>query len=245
MRLVTLRPVQASLSGQFCSSIYTEYVQGDGIYKVCLASYVFPLLLPSIPIISLFFSAAFLRTMIPCILALCLNLCLALAASRTSAPSGALVVSKAAAKGQYSKIQDAVNALSISSTTAQSIFIEAGTYNEQVYVPARKAQLTIYGYTENTTDYAHNTVTVTYGLSLNEVATDDLTATLRVWAENFKLYNVNVANTYGSGKQALALSANSAVRSLKAAPIDILPLTHIHRTKVTTPANLSATKTQS
>lgn len=150
-------------------------------------------------------------TMIAYILALCLNLCLALAASRTSAPSGALVVSKAAGSGQYSKIQDAVDALSTTSTTAQAIFIEAGTYSEQVYVPARKAQLTIYGYSENTADYSHNTVTITSGISLNEVANDDLTGTLRVWAENFKLYNVNVENSYGQGKQAIALSAYAAV----------------------------------
>ncbi|PCD23653.1 hypothetical protein AU210_015170 [Fusarium oxysporum f. sp. radicis-cucumerinum] len=36
---------------------------------------------------------------------------------------------------------------------------------------------------------------------------NDGTATLRVKAANFKLYNVNVANTYGQGSQAVALSA--------------------------------------
>ncbi|TIA78454.1 pectinesterase [Aureobasidium pullulans] len=148
--------------------------------------------------------------MLSYILALCLNLCLVLAASRTTAPSGALVVSKAPAKGQYSKIQDAVNALSTSSTTAQSIFIEAGTYSEQVYIAPRKAALTIYGYSESTADYAHNVVTITQKLSQNEVATNDLTATLRAWSTNFKLYNVNVVNSYGSGKQALALNAAAA-----------------------------------
>lgn len=157
------------------------------------------------------FGKDLISAMIPYLLALCLNLCLVLAASRTSAPSGALVVSKAPAKGQYSKIQDAVNALSTSSTTAQSIFIEAGTYNEQVYIAPRKAALTIYGYSENTADYNQNVVTITQKLSLNEVATDDLTATLRAWSTNFKLYNVNLANTYGQGKQALALSASAAV----------------------------------
>ncbi|KAH0293056.1 carbohydrate esterase family 8 protein [Aureobasidium namibiae CBS 147.97] len=148
--------------------------------------------------------------MLTYILALCLNLCLALAASRTSAPSGALVVSKAPSKGQYSKIQDAVNALSTSSTTAQSIFIEAGTYSEQVYIAPRKAALTVYGYSTNTDDYNQNVVTITQKLSLNSVATDDLTATLRAWSTNFKLYNVNLANTYGNGGQALALSASAS-----------------------------------
>ena len=146
--------------------------------------------------------------------ALCLlNVGLALAApaqslverstSRTSAPSGALVVGSGA---KYTKIQDAVNALSTSSSTAQSIFIEAGTYNEQVLVPARKAALTIYGYTTDTSTYTANNI-ITHGIGLDTVASDDLTATLRVKAENFKMYNVNVKNTRGSGSQALALSA--------------------------------------
>ena len=147
--------------------------------------------------------------------ALCLlNVGLALAApaqslverstSRTSAPSGALVVGSGA---KYTKIQDAVNALSTSSSTAQSIFIEAGTYNEQVLVPARKAALTIYGYATDKSTYTDNKVIITHGIGLDTVASDDLTATLRVKAENFKMYNVNVKNTRGSGSQALALSA--------------------------------------
>lgn len=184
--------------------------------------------------------------MLSYILALCLNLCLVLAASRTTAPSGALVVSKAPAKGQYSKIQDAVNALSTSSTTAQSIFIEAGTYSEQVYIAPRKAALTIYGYSENTADYAHNVVTITQKLSQNEVATNDLTATLRAWSTNFKLYNVNVVNSYGSGKQALALNAAAAVSFPSSCPY-LLTFTNpsIHRTKATTPASSSVSKTRS
>lgn len=38
---------------------------------------------------------------------------------------------------------------------------------------------------------------------------NDETATLRVKAANFKLYNVNVNNGYGQGSQAVALSAYS------------------------------------
>ncbi|GAB7348588.1 hypothetical protein MBLNU459_g6972t1 [Dothideomycetes sp. NU459] len=147
------------------------------------------------------------------ITAVLLNIGLALAASRTSAPSGALVVSKSATSGQYSKIQSAVDALSTTSTTAQSIFIEAGTYDEQVYIPARKAALTIYGYTTNTASYSSNVVTITAAKALADEATDDETATLRVWSENFKMYNINVANTYGSSTsngQALALSASAS-----------------------------------
>ena len=117
---------------------------------------------------------------------------LALATSRTSAPYNALVVSKSATSGQYSSIQAAVDALSTTSTTAQAIFINPGTYTEQVYIPARNAALTIYGYTTDTSSYSSNQVTITYGLSLLNVSTDDETATLRAWSANFKMYNINV-----------------------------------------------------
>ncbi|OCK76048.1 carbohydrate esterase family 8 protein [Lepidopterella palustris CBS 459.81] len=132
-----------------------------------------------------------------------------LAASRTSAPSGALVVSKSPTSGQYSSVQDAVDALSTTSTTAQAIFIEAGTYTEQVYIPARKAALTIYGYTTDTSSHSSNVVTITYNLSQASVSTDDLTATVRAWSSNFKMYNINVVNSYGSGSQAVAISASA------------------------------------
>ncbi|MCJ1369670.1 Pectinesterase 1 [Loxospora ochrophaea] len=133
---------------------------------------------------------------------------LALGASRTSPPSGALVVSKSPTSGQYSSVQDAVNALSTTSTSAQAIFIEAGTYSEQVYIPARAAELTVYGSTTDTSSYESNTVTITHSASLvSGSANDDDTATLRNWAENTKIYNINVANSYGEGSQALAVSA--------------------------------------
>lgn len=127
-----------------------------------------------------------------------------LATSRTSAPSGCIT---AGSGGTYSTIQDAVNSLSTTSTTAQCIFIEPGTYNEQVVVTARSAQLTFYGYTTNTAEYSTNVVTITNDLSQASGLTDDETGTLRVQATNFKMYNINVANTYGDGSQAIALSA--------------------------------------
>lgn len=133
----------------------------------------------------------------------------ALAATRTSAPSGALVVSKTAKSGQYLTIQSAVNKLSTTSTTAQSIWIDQGTYTEQVYIPALKSALTIYGYTADTTSYSGNKVTITNDLSLDDVSTDDLTATLRAWTPNLKVYNINLVNTRGQGSQALAVSAEA------------------------------------
>ncbi|WYZ43734.1 hypothetical protein EsH8_VII_000170 [Colletotrichum jinshuiense] len=131
----------------------------------------------------------------------------ALAASRTSAPSGCLVVKKSPASGQYGTVQKAVDALSTTSSAKQCIFIDQGTYSEQVLVPARTAQLTIYGYTADTSSYSGNKVTITAKKSQADGLDNDGSATLRVKAKDFKLYNVNVANTYGKGSQAVALSA--------------------------------------
>lgn len=129
----------------------------------------------------------------------------ALAASRTSAPAGCITV--ASSGGDYSSIQSAVDSLSTSSSDAQCIFIESGTYNEQVLVASRSAQLSIYGSTTDDTSYASNSVTIVSSLSQADGLSNDETATLRVKADGFRLYNVNVENAYGEGSQAVALSA--------------------------------------
>jgi len=132
-----------------------------------------------------------------------------LATARTTAPSGAITVGST---GTYATITEALASLSLTSTTAQSIFIQPGTYSEQVYIQARKAELTIYGYTEDTSDYESNVVTITHSLALSGTTTDDLTATVRNWAANSKIYNINIKNTFGESStngQALALSASA------------------------------------
>ncbi|KAF3226025.1 hypothetical protein TWF106_001241 [Orbilia oligospora] len=130
-----------------------------------------------------------------------------LAASRTSPPSGSLVVSKNPSSGQYGTIQAAVNALSTTSTSAQSIFVYQGTYNEQVKIPARKAVLSIYGYTTDTSSYSGNTVTITYSMGADIAGNNELSATVQSRSVGLKMYNIIVKNTRGKGVQALALSA--------------------------------------
>jgi pectinesterase len=125
--------------------------------------------------------------------------------ARTTAPAGALVVSTTPASGQFSSLQDAVNALP-NDGSAQTIFIEAGTYEEQVLI-ASTAMLTIMGETEDTSTYESNLVTITFSSSATAAGSDDASGTLQVHQDNFALYNVNVKNTFGEGSQALALSA--------------------------------------
>ncbi|PCG89649.1 Pectinesterase, catalytic [Penicillium occitanis (nom. inval.)] len=129
----------------------------------------------------------------------------AFATSRMTAPSGSLVVAKSG--GTYSTISAAVAALSKTTTSTQTIFIEQGTYDEQVYIPSLAGELIIYGQTEDTSSYSSNLVTLTYGLSAASAGSDDLSATLRNYAAKSRIYNINVKNSYGSGSQALALSA--------------------------------------
>ncbi|KAF9695614.1 hypothetical protein EKO04_006300 [Ascochyta lentis] len=127
-------------------------------------------------------------------------------AGRTSPPSGCLSVGSS---GTYKTVSAAVTKLSTSSTSAQCIFIYKGTYKEQVYVPPLKSALTIYGETADTSGFASNTVTITQGKSQDDSANNDLTATLRAWSSNMKVYNINLVNTRGQGSQALAVSANA------------------------------------
>ncbi|KAF7985845.1 hypothetical protein HWV62_532 [Athelia sp. TMB] len=59
----------------------------------------------------------------------------------------------------------------------------------------------------STSSYTSNTVTITAGGSAATKGSDDASGTFRVHANSFKMYNVNVVNSYGMGSQALALSA--------------------------------------
>lgn len=132
-----------------------------------------------------------------------------LAAPRTSSPANCLVVSKSSSSsGQYRTIQAAVAALSTTATVPQCIFIQPGTYSEQVLIPATlKSPLSVYGSTADDTSYKANSVTITSKLAQADGLSNDETGTLRVKTKaGFRLYNVNVNNGYGKGSQAVALS---------------------------------------
>ncbi|KAI6791437.1 pectin lyase-like protein [Hortaea werneckii] len=130
-----------------------------------------------------------------------------LAQALTSPPPGALVVGKT-----YARIQDAVDVLNTTSAAEQIIFIEAGTYHEQIDIPALSGPLMVYGYSESASGYAGNQVILIYSDALANEDNDYATATLRVRTSDFKMYNVDVKNTYGQADtdgQALAISAEA------------------------------------
>lgn len=64
----------------------------------------------------------------------------------------------------------------------------------------------MFGSTTDTTTYLQNTVTIQFGLSLTTAGSDDTSGTLRIHKDDFKMYNVNVKNTFGQGSQAIAIS---------------------------------------
>ncbi|KAJ5259224.1 pectin methylesterase [Penicillium angulare] len=97
-------------------------------------------------------------------------------------------------------------ALDSGRTINQTIFIKAGVYDEQVEIPTLRGRLTILGETWNTSSYSENRVTVTHNISAGNGDGDE-TATIRNAAAASRIYNINVANTYGPGYQGLALSA--------------------------------------
>ncbi|EWC47502.1 hypothetical protein DRE_00470 [Drechslerella stenobrocha 248] len=131
---------------------------------------------------------------------------LALAAPRTSPPSGAIVVAKSG--GQYTGLQAAINSISPSNTGNVVIFIQPGSYSGQVYIPRTiQAGIAIYGYTPNDQDYNQNQVTLVNSLGADVAGNNDASGTLRVHTTNFKAYNINIHNSRGPGVQAIALSA--------------------------------------
>ncbi|CAE7174263.1 hypothetical protein PTNB73_02633 [Pyrenophora teres f. teres] len=125
---------------------------------------------------------------------------------RTSAPAGCLSVGPSST---FKTVQAAVDALSTTGTAAQCIFLAAGTYKEQVSIQQLASQLTIYGETTDISSYGSNTVNITQGKSQDDSPNNDATATLRALTTNLNVYNINLINTRGKGRQALALSASS------------------------------------
>ncbi|KAH9480341.1 Pectinesterase [Psilocybe cubensis] len=128
-----------------------------------------------------------------------------LGASRTSPPSGAVIVrAGTTTSGEFSTVSKAVNSLP-NDNSARTIFIFPGTYTEQVNI-TRPGPLTIFGSTTDTSTYLQNSVTIQFGLSASTAGSDDVSGTMRVHKNDFKMYNVNVKNTFGQGSQAIAIS---------------------------------------
>ncbi|TFK34809.1 pectin lyase fold/virulence factor [Crucibulum laeve] len=128
-----------------------------------------------------------------------------LGASRTSPPSGAVIVrAGTSTSGEFKTVASAVASLP-NDSSSRVIFIYPGTYNEQVYI-TRTGPLTIFGYTTDTSTYSQNQVIIQAGIPASTAGSNDASGTLRIHKNDFKMYNVNVKNTFGIGSQAIAIS---------------------------------------
>ncbi|KAJ1558611.1 hypothetical protein HK096_009088 [Nowakowskiella sp. JEL0078] len=123
--------------------------------------------------------------------------------SRTTAPSGCISVCSTCS---YKTITSAISSLG-SGTSSKCIFIYSGTYNEQITINYG-GPLTLYGYTTDVSNWKSNTVTITNGISSPVAGSLVKSATVNVDKSNFASYNIIFVNSYGSGAQAVAVSAN-------------------------------------
>ncbi|EWG52486.1 hypothetical protein FVEG_11228 [Fusarium verticillioides 7600] len=121
----------------------------------------------------------------------------------TTPPNGAVTVSVGGEKsGSYSTLTDALNSLPKDSTP-QTIFIYAGTYEEQVPAINRPGPVTIIGYTESDPGktYASNQVTITQAKGLSVAGTIPAgrsnadTATIATASTKIAFYNVKFVNS--------------------------------------------------
>ncbi|KAH9222725.1 pectin lyase fold/virulence factor [Leptodontidium sp. 2 PMI_412] len=129
--------------------------------------------------------------------------------ARTSTPSGCKTVrGSGTLSGEYSTLTAALASLSTSSTDAACIFIYGGTYNEGVYINY-KGPLTLYGYTSDTGYQKYNVVNIQRSMTSTAAGNLDGSSTANIVSANFKAYNINFANTYGAGTQAVAVTANA------------------------------------
>ncbi|CAE6514683.1 unnamed protein product [Rhizoctonia solani] len=119
----------------------------------------------------------------------------------TGIPAGAITIGNG---GKYSTISAALK-----DTSSNVYYIYTGTYKEQVYI--ERANVKIYGQTSNGLDYGSNTVTITNSLSAAQAGNNDKSGTVRIGgsATGVALYNLDIANTYGKGAQAIALSVQA------------------------------------
>ncbi|KAF8319994.1 carbohydrate esterase family 8 protein [Clavulina sp. PMI_390] len=120
--------------------------------------------------------------------------------SASSPPSGAITIGPG---GTYSTI-----AAGLADNSSSTYFIYAGTYLEQVHIT--RANIKIYGQTCDTLTYTHNEVNIWNSLNSTVAGSDDASGTVRVAASGVALYNLNIANTFGAGTQAIALSVQSS-----------------------------------
>lgn len=68
--------------------------------------------------------------------------------------------------------------------------------------------MTNFQITSSVGTYTDNAVTITHSEDSTSGGSDEGSSTVAVDIAGFEMYNINVVNSYGSGSQAVALTAN-------------------------------------
>ncbi|XP_021831927.1 putative pectinesterase 11 [Prunus avium] len=97
-------------------------------------------------------------------------------------------------KGDYTKIQDAIDAVPSNNVAPVSIWVRPGVYQEKVYVPADKPFIKMSG------TNAEQTI-----VTWNQAGWINQTAVFAVWASDFTGRQLTIQNTYGAVGKAVAL----------------------------------------
>ncbi|KAI9626605.1 hypothetical protein H4Q26_017814 [Puccinia striiformis f. sp. tritici PST-130] len=95
----------------------------------------------------------------------------------------------------------------------QTIFIYPGNYNLGVYI-RYGYPLTIQGYTPSPGTYAQNLVTVSVATGRAETGGDPESSAIWVQQNDFKMFNINVVNSYGTGTNTQAVAVTAQVYSM-------------------------------
>lgn len=128
--------------------------------------------------------------------------------AQSSPPAGALIVRQNnPGRGEYATISAAVDALS-GLSGEKTIFIYPGRYTGQVKIKY-SYPLNVQGYSDNPTSAASNQVTVQAAVSAAQAGSNVNSATIGAYSAGIRISNLNVINSFGTGKdtQALALAA--------------------------------------
>lgn len=128
----------------------------------------------------------------------------------SSPPAGAITVGPG---GKYPTLTKA-----LADTSSKVYFIYATTLKERVVIT--RPGLTIYGQTSNALTYANNRVTITNNIPANKAGSNEASATVSVQggATDLKLYNLNIANTFGVVRSMLGLLREAELTTLAGLP---------------------------
>ena len=121
-----------------------------------------------------------------------------LAATIPGAHAATTITVAADGSGNYKTIQQAISAAS----SGTVISVKKGTYKGQVNIPSGKSSITIQGATGTASD-----VVITGNTSQSAAGSATGSATVLNMAKSTTMKHLTMANTFGSGSQALALYA--------------------------------------